>query len=405
MDKHKSLNFNNVITKKTVTSFGKTRDIYVVKDKHTKEFEAMQNINSFLRKLNLHNHKSVTEITNGIINNLIDLKDKKEFTIVRFDFKSYFYTLSTKYILDYYIHDKLSKKQIDLFELYSSQVAYTYPGLPASNTLADIMTNMFVFELSKQLQTFGNAYVYSYVDDVVAVLDRCVQKQTIIDTINNCVSTIYHQPHDIPNNTTIHFDDNKFSYLTQTNLPLTFNNLGYEYNLYFGKTGIEFNIGIPKYKKDNFAQFLGDIVKANYKDVEKLRSLMYIYTRRVVTKVKATDGSGKNVNYCRLISSRIVNKYLQYFEKSTIDFLQNVVTKSFKSNNLPLPYYLKDEDKNNGYNLYHNIVKNRALVLNKKFGIPYTKLKKLASPVLDTDLTNANYDDICVQLIKNIVKI
>ena len=401
---YSKLQFNNVINTKLITNYGKTREIYFFTDKSSPEYKCAISLNAALKKLDVYEHLNTTQITESIIHNLQSLHSSHNFTIVKFDFVNYFASLSTKYIYDYYLHGKLGNDADSIAQVYSSQVPYVYAGLAPSNILAEIMTHIFQNELLNNLKGYNVLGLYSYVDDFVLILGENVSKDDVIAHINTTITQVFGKPHKVPNDVHIYTDGPKFSYLTQDNLPLTFVNLGYEYNLYYSH-GIKFTLGIPKYKRDAYCRILKDVITNNYSNVERLRSYIYCYTHRIVAKVKGSNNVGKNVSYTRLASSHIVHTYYSLFDVSTIKFFQNAILDCFDALNYKLPYYLADRSMHSAYNLHHNIITHKAIVLNPKFGLPYTNLKALVQPLSDLSLDNFSYDKLAHIILTKIVKI
>ena len=400
----KKLDFNSVISTKLITNYGKTRDIYYFTDKDSLEYKCAVSFNTALKKLDVYSHLNTTQITENIIHNLQSLGSAKQFTIVKFDFVNYFGSLSTSYIYDYYLHGKLDAEIDSIAKAYAKQVPYVYAGLAPSNILASIMTHIFQNALLDNLQQYKVLGLYSYVDDFVLILGENVSKDNIIAHINTTITQVFGKPHKVPNDVHIYTDGPKFSYLTQDNLPLTFVNLGYAFNL-FDDHGIKFTIGIPQYKRDAYHKIMQDVIKNNYGNVERLRSYIYCYTHRIVSKVKGSNGVGKNVSYTRLASSHIVHTYYPLFDDSTIKFFQNAIFDCFDTLQLRLPYYLADRSTHSAYNLHHNIIAHKAIVLNPKFGLPYANLKALVQPLSDKPLDNYSYDKLAHIILTKIVKI
>lgn len=401
----KSLDFNSVIATKTITRFGKTREVHYVFDKHSDEFKAMCKLADALKVLDEYKRMTYTQITESIIKNLQSLKHAKEFTIVKFDFVSYFESLSTKYIYDYILKDKLDDKAREIMNAYCAQVPYAYAGIGISNTFADIMTNVFKEQLLTNLCKEGIVGAYSYVDDFVLIFDKIISKEQVIDVINSTIAQVFGKEHDVPNKVSIYTKGPKFNYLTSENLPLSFVNLGYLFNVAKGKDGISFTISLPKYKQDAFKNLIKKVITENAGNVEALRTYLYAYAHRIVTKVKGANNKGKNVSFSRLSSSYILSNYYEYFDESSIAFYKNAIFDCFDELGLALPYYLADRSESSPYNLHHNIVKHKALVLNKKFGLPYKNLVKLVQPITDKDLSNMEYYKVAQILLDHMTQV
>ncbi|MBP5651691.1 MAG: hypothetical protein J6X00_03385 [Clostridia bacterium] len=401
----KSLDFNSVIATKTITRFGKTREVHFVFDKHSDEFKAMCKLADALKVLDEYRRMTYTQITESIIKNLQSLKHADGFTIVKFDFVGYFESLSTKYIYDYILKGKLDDKVREIMNAYCAQVPYAYAGIGISNTFADIMTNVFKEQLLSNFGGVGVIGAYSYVDDFVLIFDKNVAKEYVVEIIDKTIKQVFYMPHAVPNTTDFYKQEPKFSYLNNSNLPLSFINLGYLFNVFKSKDEISFNIGLPTYKKEAFKKLIKQVILDNKDNVEALRTYLYAYAHRVVTKVKGASGKGKNVSYSRLASSYILSNYYECFDAETVEFYKNVIFDCFEELGLTLPYYLADRSESSPYNLHHNLIKHKALVLNKKFGLPYKNLVKLVQPITDKDLTNMEYYKVAQILLDHMTQV
>ena len=71
--------------------------------------------------------------------------------------------------------------------------------------------------------------------------------------------------------------------------------------------------------------------------------------------------------------------------------MKNVIIDAFQTQNIPLPYYLKDKSIDSGYNLYHNFINNKSIVLNPKFGYSRQKLVSMLKQTTDQKLDNLSY--------------
>lgn len=348
------------------TVMGKLRKMASLKDKTTYSaflISKMQEILKPITKLN----RSLFDLTRELYNGLNTLGE--EYTIVRFDFISYYNTLSAQYIYDYYIKNNIDKKYHPLFEKYIADLNVCKVGLSLSEYFSSIITGVFENELKKQLSKIAEVSINHYTDDFIILLNKNVDKQTVQDIISKALAEVYNKPHDKPNSVKIHLDDDKFSLITSNEELISLNFLGITYCMRRGQKGC--TIGLPERRKIAMRNYFYNIVKNNSDKLELLRQMLYVNTRNVVYRDFETGEACQNylLSYYKLFLENQSN-----IDSGTVEFLSNVVKNAFIEQSIPLPYYLKDDTSSNGYNLYYNFINRKNITLFEEHGMSKQKL-------------------------------
>lgn len=385
----------------TKTSFiGKKKKIAKISNKLSYEYILSVKINEIIKSL-LPKIQSVNDITLALIDNILNLKSP-EFTIVKFDFHNYFATLSTEYIYKHHIAPYISNDDKTLFENYIKAVPYCKAGLVPSNAFAEIMSNKLKDQIRIHFKKYKLANCYHYVDDFLLVFNMNISKQKIVEEIEFCLKKVYFDDQNISNKNKckIYFDGEKFAHLNNDLLPLSFNNLGYEYNLSLKNNKLKLEIGISPWKINYYTNKINSLVKQNYKDVEKLRLLLFAHTRRFIVKKTCINSANKNISVSIIQSNKVLKQHQNIINKKTLDFMKNVIIETFESQNIPLPYYLKDKNINSGYNLYHNFMTNKSIVLNPHFGYSRQKLVSMLKAMTNEKLDNLSYSQLSLLFAK-----
>ena len=72
------------------------------------------------------------------------IKQMSEFTIIKFDFKDYFNSVSSVYVFEKYIKEQMTDRaETELITAFTSQTKYSYAGLSTSNLFSEIISIKF----------------------------------------------------------------------------------------------------------------------------------------------------------------------------------------------------------------------------------------------------------------------
>ena len=242
-NKDYDVNFADAIKYTKTTFIGKKKKIAKISNKLSYEYILSVKINQIIKSLLPNGIQSVNDITLGLIDNILNLKSP-EFTIVKFDFHNYYSTISTEYVYKHYIKPFISDQDKVLFENYIKAVPYCKAGLVPSNLFAEIMSNKLKEQIRNHFQKYSLANCYHYVDDFLLVLNMNIPKQKIVEEIEFCLKKVYFDDQNISNKNKckIYYEGEKFAHLNNDLLPLSFNNLGYEYSLSMNNEKIKLEI-------------------------------------------------------------------------------------------------------------------------------------------------------------------
>ena len=403
LDKYKEhnidVNFANQIHYFKTTVFGKTKKMARFKDKFSYEFILVKELNYILKDLLKPNIKTTNELGYELVSSLEKINDEK-FTIIQLDFKKYFPSLSSEYLYEFFLKDKLQEEDKPLFENYVNQVHYCNPGLLPSNLMAELASNEFKIELLKHFKNQKIITSLSYVDDFLIIFNDILDKNFIVNEVLKCIKNVFYKDNNIKykNKTKIHLSGDKFRIFTSKDTPADFNYLGCTYNLDIKDNKLDFSFGFYSKKLDFYKMKIFEMVKNNYNNPKLLKQMLFTNTKRVIIKVPTSRR--KYVDFSPYQFYKNMKEYSKYLNDETLYFFKNVITDAFVCQGLELPYYLKDKNINSGYNLYHNFTNNRCVTLSKKFGYPREKLIKILSGFTNENLNIYSYDKLCELHIK-----
>lgn len=88
-------------------------------------------------KIKYPNRNKTTRTLFSVLSAAIQMSD---FTIVKFDFKDYFNSVSSIYVFEKYLkYNILDRHEIDLIKAFAYSTKYAYAGLCTSNAIAEII--------------------------------------------------------------------------------------------------------------------------------------------------------------------------------------------------------------------------------------------------------------------------
>lgn len=92
-------------------------------------------------KIKYPNRNKTTRTLFSVLSAVIQMSD---FTIVKFDFKDYFNSVSSIYVFEKYLkYNILDRHEIDLIKAFAYSTKYAYAGLCTSNAIAEIIARFF----------------------------------------------------------------------------------------------------------------------------------------------------------------------------------------------------------------------------------------------------------------------
>jgi len=379
--------FKNSISYKLYTTSAKKRKLAIVKD-GTTEYFIFKALNQIIQNKIKPHYESRNKMMIELFDNLKLFHMFKDFTVVRFDFKNYFDSISSEYVLKKcMINYNFSKVEMSLLQKYVDAMPMCKPGLSLSNTFAEEMGRVFDEKIKTLIPNI--VFYKRYVDDGILILNKVVAEKEIKNLLQLAIDDVFFDKSITSNNknkTKIDFDK-KFNYITRDKLPNQFDFLGYQIKMLFKGDRVNIELGISDKKQKKYYQKTKHIISKYYKEPQKLRLILKCLSRRCVYTVS------RNNDINKWISKGITHNYgdLFYFknvDKSTASYLSALFIKIFKELNLDLPNYLKSKSSAIGYNLFENIKKNKAIIFDEKIGVSISDLKKwikIVNPGYNTD--------------------
>ena len=318
------------------------------------------------------------------------VKQMSEFTIIKFDFKDYFNSVSSVYVFEKYIKEQMKDRaETELISTFTNQTKYSYAGLRTSNLFSEIIAKNFDEIIQQVFSKHGLLFFERYIDDTIIVLNQHLEQAICDRILNDALQEIYY---DTSISTTVpcktRFNASKFKMITRRSLTATSSSidfLGYEF--FFktsanGKVIMHYGITAEKQRKynDRIDKIIEDYKQNN--DVEILRHRILAFASRTVyvskkysSNVWKTKGFINNYGELRfLIDTPLLHPDTEAFLKNMIEdaFLRNVVT---------LPFFLMGAINRRGYNLLKNMADNRTLVLVEHVGYDKAGLEKLCAQI------------------------
>ena len=335
-------------------------------------------------------NKSVREL----LNVLTAVKQMGAFTIVKFDFKDYFNSVSAPYVFEKFIRPQMSNRfEISLISDFVSNTKYAYAGLVTSNVLSEIVAKSFDDEVRKAFILKGILFFERYIDDGIIIFNEDVPIDDIQDVLNRSLEKAYLDTSLVvqPKCKT-RFNHDKFFHVTRkdiTSTSISFDYLGYEVFICKGtgrrnKPIIEMTYGITqskqeKYKKRvcDFITLFADPASVDYQNIEMLRHRLSAFASRTVyqgnkfnTPVWKVKGFIANYGELRYLLDT------GQVDSRTVDYLKTLLESAFVATGTDLPHFLKSEQSRAGYNLYDNMRKNKTLLFVERIGYDYDSLSK-----------------------------
>lgn len=370
---------------KTITKNGKKRFIKQYAEKLSSQNILSHCIKKILDRSFKIQYPNRNKKIKSLFNILKSVLQMSDFTIVKFDFKDYFNSISVQYVLNKIIINKINDRlELDLLKDFADKTRYAYTGLKTSNAIAEIIASFFDSVLKKELLSRGLLFYERYIDDVVMIFNENISETEIKSILDNNLLNVFHDKKiECTYRCKTKFNKNKFKYISKKfpNTQESFDYLGYEFFFCKNSNNLSLKYGITLEKRDKYERNLKNLIahyknknSSDYDNLELLRHRIIAFTSRQVylnKKFKSNIWKVKGfiANYAELrfvISADLL-------EKGTEDFLKTIVSKHIST--LPCPYKLHK------YSLYDNMKKNKTLLLVNNVGYNYNALVNLCSKV------------------------
>lgn len=322
------------------------------------------------------------------------------YTIYKFDFKDFFYSISSKKSFEY-ICDSINLKtnEFTFLKNYTKENEELTPGIGLHNSLVELNGNNFDLEMKKAFKE-GFLYYARYVDDCILILDEKVAEDKLEKTVLNLMKKCF------GNKITINLD--KTEYYQSGDVNYKINYLGYVFEK--GQSAKnQFKFGIAEKKLKKYKKQIEKIVLEydGNKDVEMLSFKLELVFKRIVYY-----GTRKNSNKYRWQVRGISDSYkeLKRFMKNNDDydkitnptekFFCKTIEEGFRRNGIPIPAKIKNQLKNKKFiSCFFN---NQALLLHPKLGLSHGDLKEKVKIVYKNNVESCNYNELAEKLLKNI---
>lgn len=332
-------------------------------------------------------------IMRGVFSSIKFLKDLNDFTIIRFDFKKYFSSISTEYIYEQYLKEALLKREIkDKILEYSKTIPYCVPGLSLSNTFAELIAKDFDVELRRLLSQYGIAFYERYIDDGFIILNKFLDKSDAIKILKKCIKAVYFrestQNKTLPNRTELNLNSLKFQIINRRNLSdsnlYSFNFLGYKFEFDYK---LNFSYGISENKIAKFSNKIEKLVLQYHNNPIYMRHILKANSSRIIYYSSVSEKSRFWVQKGIISSYNELKGYEDKLTTETETFLKNIYANIFKKLGISIPNYINSAR----YNLYNNLSKNKTMIFDEKIGISRAQLIKELNSVGIIAVTNATY--------------
>ena len=343
-------------------------------------------------KIKYPNRNKTTRTLFSVLSAAIQMSD---FTIVKFDFKDYFNSVSSIYVFEKYLkYNILNRHEIDLIKAFVYSTKYAYAGLCTSNAIAEIIAGYFDEAVKQMFFSNGIIYYERYIDDSILILNEHMEETEVKEKLETVLLNIFHDETIKAPKCHTKFNKKKFKYISRRKIlkgGCSVDFLGYEF--WFsanGKAKIEIKYGITDDKRKKYEDRIDKLISSytdpsspDYNKMELLRHRIAAFSSREVYMTKHFRSNIWRVK-------GFISNYgeLRYFldtgliESNTEQYLKNMIDDAFDRAKIDKPYFLMGGAKLNcGYNLYGNMKTNKTILLVDRIGYDYKSLVALCKQV------------------------
>lgn len=390
-------NFCNA-TSITLNQNGKKRLVKQYNDLYSPENILCQCIKQILDRVFKVKYPNRNKISRDLFSTLSATIQMADFTIVKFDFKDYFNSISSIYVFEKYLKSNLSDRhEIDLIRAFVYSTKYAYAGLCTSNALAEIIARYFDEAVHQAFAVNGIIYYERYIDDCVLILNEHMEESEVKDILKTILLNIFHDNSFKCVRCRTKFNNQKFQYISRRKIltgKCSIDFLGYEFGLdskqHKDKVEITIQFGITQAKQKKYNDRLDGLISCyadpsspDYNKLELLRHRIAAFSSREVYLTKHFRSNVWRVK--GFISNYGELRYLLdtgLIEASTEHYLKNAIDEAFDRAGIDKPYFLMGGNKLNcGYNLYGNMKSNKTILLVDRIGYDYKALVALCKQI------------------------
>ena len=374
---------------------GKKRRVKQYEDLYSAESVLCQCIKQILDRVFKVKYPNRNKTIKELFSVLAATVQMSDFTIVKFDFKDYFNSISSVYVFEKYLKSNLvDRREIDLIKNFVYSTQYAYAGLCTSNAIAEIIAKHFDDAVRQAFIGNGVIYYERYIDDSILILNEHVEEIEVKEKLEKTLlSVFYDEGIGCTVKCKTKFNRNKFQYISRRKILLSacsVDFLGYEFWFSSQKSKIEIKYGITEAKREKYNARIDKLISCytdsmspDYNNLELLRHRIAAFSSR---EVYLTRHFRSNVWRVKgFISNYGELRYLLetgLIEDKTENYLKNMVSDAFDRAKIPKPYFLMGNTKLDcGYNLYGNMKSNKTILLVDHIGYDYKALAYLCEQI------------------------
>jgi uncharacterized protein YqiB (DUF1249 family) len=375
----------------------KKRKVRYYKDKYSAENILCQTIKRILDRVFKIKYPNRNKTIHTLFDTMRAAIQMSDFTIVKYDFKDYFNSVSAEYVYKKFIEPKLDDRETaELISNFMLQTKYAYAGLATSNVVAEIIAKEFDIAMKTALHNSGLIFFERYIDDSFLVFNKYINADVFRSVLNDTLNSVFYDSTiDVISKCKTSFNESKFAYVTNREIDsneVTVEYLGYSFVFSKSRNKTEIKYGIAADKQHKYEKRVKALINLykqpsknngeqnpDYGNISLLQKRIEAFTSRTVYQSKRYKTNiwkvkGFIENYSELRYLLDTDK----IESSTKEFLKNMVEFSFE--NEP-PYFISGSKNQVGFNLFYNMENNKTLLFVENIGYSHNSLTKLCSDI------------------------
>ena len=206
----------------TLSKNGKKRYIKKFTGVYSPESILCQCIKQILDRVFRVRYPNRNKSVRRLFDTLKAVHQMSDFTIIKYDFKDYFNSVSAPYVFEKYLKEKLTDRfEIDLIKKFVEETRYTYAGFSTSNVIAEIIARQFDIAIKLAFADKGVLFFERYIDDSFLVSNEHIDEQECHNLLQSTLLKIFHDNSVkvVPKCNT-KFNNSKFVHISRRDLSL-----------------------------------------------------------------------------------------------------------------------------------------------------------------------------------------
>lgn len=180
-------------TSMTLSQNGKKRLVKQYDDLYSAENVLCHCIKQILDRVFKIKYPNRNRISRDLFSTLSATIQMSDFTIVRFDFKQYFNSISSIYVFEKYLkNDLLNRYEMNLVKAFVYSTKYAYAGLCTSNAIAEIIAKFFDEAVRQAFISNGLIFYERYIDDCVLILNEHMEEAEVKNILLAILLDVFH---------------------------------------------------------------------------------------------------------------------------------------------------------------------------------------------------------------------